>query len=237
MSSSHSNVFENSPSYFDGDMAKHLHSHDDDIHNSADEVNTRLDSNKKTKRANVNWSTQAELELVNLILLHKAHLKRSGNETQEEKWTIISRKLGQGQHFHGQKLTTGQVQMKWNRLTKRIQDRYSVEIEGAVVCHLPENPDEVTKGVFDILCEAEAKNTDKVPINKDKKRNFYCLSNDMNELGEHDIMKQPITTASLYVGDSIGEDFKKLEVQSFRVIESLQFSSIPHLDDPRCASL
>ena len=156
--------------------------------------------NRKSKRANVNWSNKAELELIQLIQHHKAHLKRVTGETQEEKWQNISKKLSQSSHFNGQQLTTGQVQMKWNRLTKRIQDRYSVDIDGSSVCKMPDDPDEITKGVFDILCEAEAKNTDKAifPIQKDNNKKIpvlniaeECADNSIQDISRQSLEASP----------------------------------------------
>ena len=176
--------------------------------------------NKKPKRANVNWSNKAELELIHLIQLHKAHLKRVTTETQEEKWQNISTKLSQSSHFSGQQLTTGQVQMKWNRLTKRIQDRCSVDINGSSVCHLPENPDEITKGIFDILCEADVKNMDRGSTvrDKDKKRMLFNApsSENISDLTDSEILKQSYQISTNSDG-AVKEDLSPRENVSFRV--------------------
>lgn len=179
--------------------------------------------NKKPKRANVNWSNKAELELIHLIQFHKAHLKRVTTETQEVKWQSISNKLSQSTHFNGQHLTTGQVQMKWNRLTKRIQDRYSVDINGSSCCQIPDNPDEITKGIFDILCEADMKNTDKGTAmrEKERKRTLFnnSLENNIAEITDSEILKQSYQMPTISDGAAKDDLSPRGENLTFRVLD------------------
>ena len=93
-------------------------------------------------------------------------------------------------------------------------------MNGSSVCHLPDNPDEITKGIFDILCEADFKNMDKGSAmrEKDKKRILFTNSSEnIADITDSEILKQTFQMPTIS-DEAVKEDLSpRGDNLSFRV--------------------
>jgi hypothetical protein len=97
---------------------------------------------KKRKKTEIPWTEQREFVLVSCFNARKAHIRTKGLNLSDKELQVFSdiQKHSSFADIDPKLLTIGAITMKFSRLMKQVSIKYALEVEGANLSALPENP-------------------------------------------------------------------------------------------------